>query len=80
MGWGDVSTTVEDNPSTFKSVASASIGNNLHVVGLTENGNMWHKIRFPKRWGDAAAVLNNPGSFMSAAGVSIAHLHVISKI
>jgi hypothetical protein len=74
--WGNVSARVAAisspglgmgiAPGSFKSVACASIGNDLHVVGLAANGNIWHTIRFPpgfpnpfdwQPWGDVTATV-----------------------
>jgi peptidoglycan hydrolase-like protein with peptidoglycan-binding domain len=78
--WGNVWVTVRKNPGAFKSVACASIGNDLHVIGLTNNGKMYHTIRFPTTWQDWGNVSarKNPGAFKSVACASIAQdVHVI---
>ena len=85
QAWGDVSATVTGNPGiNFKTVACASIGNDLHVISVADNGNMWHTIRSPggwQAWGDVSAtVTGNPGiNFKTVACASIGNdLHVIS--
>ena len=87
QAWGDVSATVTGNPGiNFKTVACASIGNDLHVISVADNGNMWHTIRSPggwQAWGDVSAtVTGNPGiNFKTVACASIGNdLHVISVV
>ena len=84
QAWGDVSATVTGNPGiNFKTVACASIGNDLHVISVADNGNMWHTIRSPggwQAWGDVSAtVTGNPGLFNNASSASIPpSLHIVS--
>jgi hypothetical protein len=88
--WRDVSATVTGNPGLFKNVACASIGIGLHVIGITDNGNMWHTIRFSitnwQQWRDVSAtVTGNPGlfknvacaSFVTDSGNIVNDLHVV---
>ena|SRR5215216_1796779 len=87
--WGNVSGTVDLNPGAFKNVACATGGDGeqLHVIGLTNDGNMWHTIRFPgswQTWGNVSGTVDlNPGAFKNVACASIPHgfgqtfIHVI---
>jgi len=87
--WGNVSGTVDLNPGAFKNVACATGGDGeqLHVIGLTNDGNMWHTIRFPgswQTWGNVSGTVDlNPGAFKNVAcatflpGIGTAKLHVI---
>src|SRR5215211_9053315 len=90
--WGNVSGTVDLNPGAFKNVACASIPHGfgqtfIHVIGLTNDGNMWHTIRFPgswQTWGNVSGTVDlNPGAFKNVACASIPHgfgqtfIHVI---
>jgi hypothetical protein len=81
--WGNVSAAVQNNPrGQFGDVSCASIGDNLHVVALHNNGDLYHTIRFPNSWQPwgnvSAAVQNNPGKFSNVACASIGNdLHVV---
>jgi hypothetical protein len=82
--WGNVSAAVQNNPrGQFGDVSCASIGDNLHVVALHNNGDLYHTIRFPNSWQPwgnvSAAVQNNPGKFSNVACASIGNdLHVVA--
>jgi hypothetical protein len=74
--WGNVSAVVQNNPGKFFRVACASIGENLHVVAIGQDGNLYHTIRFPaswQPWGNVSAVVqNNPGG--QFGGISCARI------
>jgi len=69
--FGDVKAQETNDPGPFAAFGCAGVGNDLHVVGLTDNGRLWHTIRFADgtwnpTFGDVKAQeSNNPGSFTS---------------
>jgi hypothetical protein len=82
--FGDVKAQESNDPGEFGAVSCAAVNGELHVVGLTEDGGMWHTIRHANgSWqpffGDVKAQeSNDPGEFKAAgtAGVS-GELHVV---
>jgi hypothetical protein len=80
--WGNVSQAVANNPGQFVSVSCASIGYDLHVIGMVPNGKLYHTIRYSNSWqpwGNVSqAVANNPGQFVSVSCAGIGDdLHVV---
>ena len=75
--FGDVKAQENNDPGKFTAVGCAGVGGNLHVVGLTDDGKMWHTIRrangtWQDSFGDVKAQENNdPGKFtaVGCAGV-----------
>jgi hypothetical protein len=82
--FGDVKAQESNDPGEFEAVGSAGVNGELHVVGLTEHGGMWHTLRhedgsWQPSFGDVKAQeSNDPGEFkaVSCAGVS-GELHVV---
>jgi hypothetical protein len=71
--FGDVKGVESNDPGYFTWIGSAGVNGELQLVGLTDDGGMWHTIRHPNlSWqpffGDVKGVeSNNPGHFRSVA-------------
>jgi hypothetical protein len=82
--FGDVKAQESNDPGYFTAVGCAGVNGELHVVGLTDDGRMWHTIRhadgsWQPFFGDVKAQeSNDPGYFtaVGCAGVS-GELHVV---
>ena len=67
--FGDVKGQESNDPGFFSSVSCGSVNGDIHVVGLTNDGRMWHTIRHPTgSWqpffGDVKGQeSNDPGHF-----------------
>jgi hypothetical protein len=88
--FGDVKAVESNNPGHFSSVGCAAVGgttsggSELHVVGLTDDGGMWHTIRradgsWQPSFGDVKAVeSNDPGHFTAVGCTGVGgQLHVV---
>ncbi|BCJ40706.1 hypothetical protein Aiant_13630 [Actinoplanes ianthinogenes] len=83
--FGDVKGQESNDPGHFTAVGCAGVNGELHVVGLTDDGKMWHTIRhadgsWQPFFGDVKGVeSNDPGYFTSVgcAGVN-GELHVVA--
>ena len=65
-GFGDVESQTGPDRGAFTRVGCAAIGEDLHLVGTTSDGNLWHAIRHPGFWdgfGDVKSQAGNPGAF-----------------
>jgi hypothetical protein len=65
----DVTQTQAGNPGNFTSISCAALGDQLHVVGITTAGGIFHTIRFPDSWqpfGDVKGVTGGPPSALYA--------------
>jgi hypothetical protein len=67
------------NPGKFVSIASAGFSGgqfngHLHVVGITDDGGMWHTVRTPDgnwlQFGNVKGQAGNPGKFVSVGAAS----------
>ena len=75
--YGLVESQETNNPGPFMAVSCAGVGNSLQLVGLSQDGQMWHTLRTPDgKWYPSYGLVesqekNNPGPFMavSCAGV-----------
>jgi hypothetical protein len=75
------------NPGAFSAISCAGVGNELHVVGVTSDGNVWHTIRFGNgSWqagfGDVKGQTSNPGTVVAvgcAASGSELHVCVVTS-
>jgi hypothetical protein len=75
--FGDVKGVESNDPGYFSAVSCAGVGGQLHVVGLTDDGGMWHTIRHADgSWQPAFRDVkdvesNDPGHFsaIGCAGV-----------
>jgi hypothetical protein len=75
--YGLVESQEHNNPGPFMAVSCAGVGNQLELVGLSQDGQMWHTIRNSDgSWQPSYGLVesqehNNPGPFMavSCAGV-----------
>ena len=71
--FGDVKGQEANDPGYFAAVGCAGVGDELHVVGLTDVGGMWHTIRhadgsWQPSFGDVKAQeANDPGHFSVVA-------------
>jgi hypothetical protein len=82
--FGDVKAQEANDPGYFAAVGCAGVGDELHVVGLTDVGGMWHTIRhadgsWVASFGDVKGQeANDPGYFaaVGCAGVGD-ELHVV---
>ena len=73
--FGDVKGVESKDPGYFSSVGCAAVNGELHVVGLTDDGGMWHTIRhadgsWQPSFGDVKAVESNDPGHFSAVGCS----------
>ncbi|PVZ08188.1 hypothetical protein [Actinomycetospora cinnamomea] len=82
-GFGNVSEVV-GAPGPFTDVAaSCDHDDRLHVLGLTQDGTMWHTIRLNDRawsstgFGNVSEVVGAPGPFTDVAASSEFRLHVM---
>jgi hypothetical protein len=61
-------------------VRCAGVNGELHVCGITSDGNLWHTIRFAQNWqpfGDVKGAVGNPGNLIDMDCASAAgELHV----
>jgi len=69
--FGDVKGVESNDPGHFSAVACAGVNNELHVVGLTDDGRMWHTIRHDDQswqpsFGDVKGQESNDPGFFSA--------------
>src|SRR5215204_745578 len=68
--FGDVKGVHTNDPGVFKTVSCAAAGNELHICAITNDGKVWHTIRFADgSWqgffGDVKGVhANDPGTFV----------------
>jgi hypothetical protein len=68
--FGDVKAQETNDPGPFYAIDCAGIGGDLHFVGITEDGKLWHTIRFANQtwqpfFGDVKAQESNDhGSFL----------------
>jgi hypothetical protein len=77
QSYGLVEGQEQNNPGPFMDVSCAGVGDSLQLVGLSQDGQMWHTIRHPDgSWAQSYGLVegqeqNNPGPFMdvSCAGV-----------
>ena len=75
-GW--VEGQEHNNPGPFKAVSCAGVGGALQVVGLSQDGQMWHTIRNPDgSWAPNYGWVegqehNNPGAFMDVGCAGVA--------
>jgi hypothetical protein len=83
QAWDNASTSIANNPGMPTSPQCASVGNDLHVIGLIA-GNLYHTIRDSnghwQDWGDVSSqVPGYPGpfAFASCAGIGD-NLHVVA--
>ena len=75
--FGDVKAVHPNDPGSFTAVGCAGVNGELHIVGLSSAGGMWHTIRhadgsWQSGFGDVKAVHpNDPGYFttVGCAGV-----------
>ena len=83
--FADVKTVVSD-PGKFVAVGcaevSASVNGELHVVGVTDSGGMFHTIRHTNFWqipfGDVKAASSDPGRFIAVGCAEVnGQLHVM---
>ena len=84
--YGLIEAQEQNNPGPFLDVSCAGVIDSLEVVGLSQDGQMWHTIRHPNSWQPAydrveSNEINNPGSFLdvSCAGTTTS-LHVIGLV
>jgi hypothetical protein len=82
--FGDVKDVESNDPGYFSAVGCAGVGGQLHVVGLTDDGRMWHTIRLnDSSWqpffGDVKGVeSNDPGHFSAVSCAAVGgQLHVV---
>ena len=71
LRFGDIKQTAKHNPGRFIAADCTFIDGNLHIVGVTDDGGMWHEIRQADgqwlRFGDINANAgNDPGRFIAA--------------
>jgi hypothetical protein len=71
--FGDVKGVESNDPGHFSAVSCAAVGGQLHVVGLTDVGGMWHTIRhadgsWQPSFGDVKGVESNDPGHFSAIG------------
>jgi uncharacterized protein YkwD len=71
LPFGDVAAQASSDPGAFVSVALANINNELHVLGVTSDGKLWHTIRHVDgTWlpfGDVKGQAGDPGAFRRVA-------------
>jgi hypothetical protein len=60
-GFGDVKNQTGPDRGAFTSVGCAGIGEDLHLVGTTSDGNLWHAIRHPGFWDGFGDVKSQTG-------------------
>ncbi len=85
--FGDVKSIESNDPGHFSAVGCAGVNGEVHVVGLTDDGRMWHTIRHDDQswqpfFGDVKGVeSNDPGYFatVACAGVERAAGRVVSE-
>lgn len=69
------------DPGMITHTGSANVGGELHVVAVTNDGNLWHTVRYPSSWqpwGDVKGATSDPGTFVRVdAGKSGSVLHVV---
>jgi ribulose bisphosphate carboxylase small subunit len=81
--WRNVSATVANNPGQISYLACAGIGNDLHLIGATPPGNLFHTIRYSngswQNWDPVSSrAANNPGQISELACAGIGNdLHLI---
>ena len=84
--FGNVKAQESNNPGTFIGISCAAAGGDLHVVGATSDGKLWHTIRFADgswqpAFGDVKAQeSNDPGPFTDNIRCAVADngdLHVV---
>lgn len=80
--WGNVSHAVQQNPGLFQFASCATVGNDLHIIAVTNSGDMYHTIRHTISWQPWSSVTkmvaDNPGKFYSGECAGVGDdLHVI---
>ncbi len=83
--FGDVKSVESNDPGHFSAVGCAGVRDDLHLVGLTDDGRMWHTIRHDDQswqpfFGDVKGVeSNDPGYFRAVACAGVNDdLHVVA--
>jgi hypothetical protein len=86
--FGDVKAQESNNPGTFIGISCSAAGGDLHVIGTTSDGKLWHTIRFANgswqpSFGNVKAQVrdNDPGPFSDNVSCAVADngdLHVVA--